>query len=604
MILLVGVLLAIAVMGGLVACTSKTKSSSESSVTSGTYKNSGVVIPLPDCFKGKVELTAEDKLSEDVVMEAYQTASRQQKSNIGFLFRIVRKTDAQWEAYWIPKSRIGGVRPFARDNTYIYTVETATDVQYGEGLYDDYSSLEKQIDSSVLPGIIAKNGLIPYDFNLIESYINLFIHSGANGKSWQNPEEAEPYQYLSFFSYAAPQNSIRLDDYYTEDRGVGEYAIPRDVFEGLIMNYFGVSTEYLRRMPQYDDAAHVYRSQFNNSGPDPITTPISYTSDGNKITIVYLLEWSDPAFEGGVCRLQVTKGSSEGFKYTRFDSAGQTASADGVKLRGDYFDFAILNRLDYIPFFTDGNAPTESKEYLYYAFAINLDSWGDDKGTMTREYVDKTIHSHFIVGEIKHVPLPRGWNYDGKTYTAVPMGINEKPIYALNKLASSYENGHLVYTAALGCYNENGGSIPSDDKMKKIRAGIASGDLAGLTLIQDEKIRYYLDELTGQPVFLAHTLENSSLTGISDTKSDPVYDPSSYLSDDEMVTADGVRLTMTYEQVLAIIGKPDEAFDNAPDVKSLIKGAYHYGFYQINDSFPKDYPPAARWKILFAQYVG
>jgi len=87
------------------------------------------------------------------------------------------------------------------------------------------------------------------------------------------------------------------------------------------------------------------------------------------------------------------------------ESYGGKVETDEAALQGDYFDFAIRYRLDYLPFFTEGNVPAESAEYLYYAFAINLDNWGDDKGTMTREYVEKVIHSHFEVGEINHAPL-------------------------------------------------------------------------------------------------------------------------------------------------------------------------------------------------------
>ena len=58
------------------------------------------------------------------------------------------------------------------------------------------------------------------------------------------------------------------------------------------------------------------------------------------------------------------------------------AAGDEEKLRSEYYDFAVKYRLDYVPFFTEGNAPADSTEYLYYAFAINLLNWGDDKGTM------------------------------------------------------------------------------------------------------------------------------------------------------------------------------------------------------------------------------
>ena len=55
-------------------------------------------------------------------------------------------------------------------------------------------------------------------------------------------------------------------------------------------------------------------------------------------------------------------------------------------LRGEYFDFAQKYRLDYIPYFDD-SAPKDSSEYLMWAFAVNLDNWGEDKGTMRAQYI-------------------------------------------------------------------------------------------------------------------------------------------------------------------------------------------------------------------------
>lgn len=77
-------------------------------------------------------------------------------------------------------------------------------------------------------------------------------------------------------------------------------------------------------------------------------------------------------------------------------------------MREDYFEFGIENRLDYVPMFEEGKAPSSSTEYLDYAFAINLDNWGDDKGTMTRDYVEQVIRTHFEVENIIHSPLAKG----------------------------------------------------------------------------------------------------------------------------------------------------------------------------------------------------
>lgn len=65
------------------------------------------------------------------------------------------------------------------------------------------------------------------------------------------------------------------------------------------------------------------------------------------------------------------------------------------------------------------------------------------------------------------------------------------------------------------------------------------------------------------------------------------YDSSKYLTEEELSTEQGVKLGMTYEQVLEIIGEPDEKFDNDTTVKSFKKDGVLYGFYKIDDSFDR-----------------
>lgn len=191
--------------------------------------------------------------------------------------------------------------------------------------------------------------------------------------------------------------------------------------------------------------------------------------------------------------------------------SGPAPSGDVKKLRGEYFDFAVKYRLDYMPFFSEGNAPADSVEYLYYAFAVNLENWGDDKGTMTREYVEQVIRSHFIVGEINHKPLPRCWNYDGEKYTAVPTSIKDEPLYVLKSFDHTVENGRTIYAVTMDyCVPKQ---YPLDaGQYRAIRATIMAGDYSALTAIQTESFRYYADETTGEPIFLSHTLERDGLT--------------------------------------------------------------------------------------------
>ncbi|ATW26822.1 hypothetical protein [Candidatus Formimonas warabiya] len=186
------------------------------------------------------------------------------------------------------------------------------------------------------------------------------------------------------------------------------------------------------------------------------------------------------------------------------DEPGNTPP-DMAALRGEYFDFAIKHRLDYIPFFEEGKAPTDSTEYLFWAFAVNLDNWGEDKGTMTRVYVDTAIHDHFEVGEIAHASMWKGWDYDGEKYVAVPGSISDKPVYALREYSADVIDKRTVYTITLAqcAYTTY---PPSVEDMANYRTAIVSGDLSKLSVTRTETFRFYLNEETGEPVFLSHTL--------------------------------------------------------------------------------------------------
>lgn len=193
------------------------------------------------------------------------------------------------------------------------------------------------------------------------------------------------------------------------------------------------------------------------------------------------------------------KGQKASDEPEPIDTSVQQAM-DMETLRGIYFDFAIKHRFDYVPFFEEGKAPEESPEYLFYAFAINLDNWGEDKGIMTRAYVDEVIHDHFEVGEITHKALHKGWDYDGEKYIAVPQGINEEPIYVLKSFDSFPNNGRTVYDLTMDyCVAEG------YEEMQSIRAAIVADDLGALTVMETESFRFYLDETTEEPVFLSHT---------------------------------------------------------------------------------------------------
>jgi transcriptional regulator with XRE-family HTH domain len=174
-----------------------------------------------------------------------------------------------------------------------------------------------------------------------------------------------------------------------------------------------------------------------------------------------------------------------------------------------YFDFSRENRLDYVPFFAEKEAPTESPDYLFWAFAINLDNWGDDKGIMSRSYVDEVVASHFEITGISHLSLRKAWNYDGEKYTALPQSIREKPIYILKEYSTYIQNGIQTYEVVLYNCGLSNDTIPNEEDIERIRNNAINGLTHDLTLIQTEKITYR--QSFNGPVFLSHVFVDDQI---------------------------------------------------------------------------------------------
>ncbi len=171
----------------------------------------------------------------------------------------------------------------------------------------------------------------------------------------------------------------------------------------------------------------------------------------------------------------------------------------------EYFEFAIENRLDYVPLFEEGEEPTQSEEYLNYAFIINLDNWGDEKGIMTKDYVEQVIQTHFEVDSVTHGPMERNWDYDGEKYIAHPAGVNEEPIYVLKTYGTYTKDRRTIFDISMDQCSF-GGAIPTSEDMHNIKNSIASGDLSALRTLRTERFQYYLDPTTDEVVFISHTL--------------------------------------------------------------------------------------------------
>ena len=183
-------------------------------------------------------------------------------------------------------------------------------------------------------------------------------------------------------------------------------------------------------------------------------------------------------------------------------SACNDSSDKMSDLRGEYFDFAQKYRLDYIPYFDD-SAPKDSSEYLMWAFAVNLDNWGEDKGTMRAQYIEDIVQKYFNVTDLAHNSLPKCWDYADGVYTAVPSGINPLPIVILRSYEENETDGQTIYQISIDfADSKTYGAYPDDEQYRKIRQAIVKGYYDDLEIYQSDSFTFYL--ANGEPVFISH----------------------------------------------------------------------------------------------------
>lgn len=172
-----------------------------------------------------------------------------------------------------------------------------------------------------------------------------------------------------------------------------------------------------------------------------------------------------------------------------------------------FYQFAQTYRLDYIPEFSAGNAPKESTAYLFWAFAINLNNWGEEKGTMSRTYVEETVANNFGVMDLVHLPMVKGWDYDGEVYTAYPGGILPMPIYTVSSCRIDKEtDGTLLYEVVLDQYRHKEGELMDPWNLSTLEEVYAEYGRENLEVCRREKVVYYFRSNQSIPVFLSHEI--------------------------------------------------------------------------------------------------
>lgn len=173
-----------------------------------------------------------------------------------------------------------------------------------------------------------------------------------------------------------------------------------------------------------------------------------------------------------------------------------------------FFDFAVDYRLDYMPQFTQEEGPTkDSGEYLDWAFAINLDNWGEDKGKMSRDYVEETVLMYFSVIPEQHRSHIKSWDYDADSqiYTAYPGSLKDLSYYLLNSIEiSAGTYGASVYTVHATRYDSH---YRTDSLDENLILALTEGNPAELTPVSEITLTFTLDHVFHRPVFQAFTEE-------------------------------------------------------------------------------------------------
>ena len=217
--------------------------------------------------------------------------------------------------------------------------------------------------------------------------------------------------------------------------------------------------------------------------------------------------------------------------------------------RAEWFDFADRWRLDYLPVFSRGAAPASTSEYLMWVFSRNMDAL-KEQGSMTKEYVETQIKTHFELGNLMHEGLSKVWDYDGEIYAAVSGGVNDRPLTRLDSVLTANIGGKQIYYVQ---YSRMGnGNLLDDVQWNRYRDEIISGETQNLSGLREDTLSFYMQD--GEPVFLSHTELNIEEPPFTPLPNDGTYDVTQPLQEWELTRTNGVQTGMTQAQVEEITG--------------------------------------------------
>ena len=228
--------------------------------------------------------------------------------------------------------------------------------------------------------------------------------------------------------------------------------------------------------------------------------------------------------------------------------------------RAEWFDFADRWRLDILPVFSHGAAPTSASAYLYWMYEKG-GSAIKEQGYMSKEYVETEIKTHFEVKDVIHTARRSDYTFDGERYTPVPLGPPEELLVRLDSVLDEELGGKTIYYVQY-CLMAYDKPLRSQDEWDRYRMEIVNGDTPDLHEVREYTLSFSMQD--GEPVFLSHTELSIEEPPFTPLPNDGTYDVTQPLQEWELTRTNGVQTGMTQAQVEAITGSlvPD-AYGNA-----------------------------------------
>lgn len=191
--LLPTLLVVILILAAVVGCTF-TGANGSSGKDVSLYEHAGVTIAIPNEYKDQLLIDPVEYNDEATLIRVYQKSTYEKYEGAGFLFSIVRYTEAQYEQFL--SSDGSGQSFFAKDETSYYGFFFATDVQAPDD-YETFSRLFSAVGDYVKSDMITRNRLTSYSDDeffkrsytydsehIFLSYYPYYAYNGSKEEIW------------------------------------------------------------------------------------------------------------------------------------------------------------------------------------------------------------------------------------------------------------------------------------------------------------------------------------------------------------------------------------------------------------------------------------